>query len=282
MIVAKSRGLRVYVRDEATGISAARSPFKTFLKRSFFWFLNQLCDGFLAVGTLNAEYYVQNGIPRDKIFLVPYCVDNEYFEKRADLPESEIAGLRGKLGLTRDLPVILFASKLQERKKAQDLLEAFARVVKERGAAASAYLIIIGDGEMRASLEATVRAEGLSELVRFEGFKNQSELPVYFKLCDVFVLPSVREPWGLVVNEAMTAGKAVIVSDQVGSAPDLVHDGENGFVFRAGDVADLHGVLLRVVEDREMLRRMGNKSRELIHRWSYREDLDGLKRALRV
>ena len=64
--------------------------------------------------------------------------------------------------------------------------------------------------------------------VRFLGFRNQSEMPAFYDLCDLFVLPSHFEPWGLVINEAMNAGKPVIVSDCVGAAPDLVQTGRNG------------------------------------------------------
>jgi glycosyltransferase involved in cell wall biosynthesis len=96
----------------------------------------------------------------------------------------------------------------------------------------------------------------------------------------VFVLPSVHEPWGLIVNEAMAAGRAVVVSDEVGCAPDLVKDGENGFVFRAGDVAALAAALRRLTTERGLAQRMGTAGTERIQSWNYEADVRGLKAAL--
>ena len=93
--------------------------------------------------------------------------------------------------------------------------------------------------------------------MRFVGFINQSEIPGYYDLCDVFVLPSVLEPWGLVINEVMTAGRAIIASDQVGSAQDLVKQGENGFVFPAGDLVALTNSLERIITDKKTFSKYG-------------------------
>ena len=85
--------------------------------------------------------------------------------------------------------------------------------------------------------------------IRFLGFQNQSELPRFFDLADVFCLPSVHEPWGLIVNDAMAAGRAVVVSDEVGSAADLVVNGETGFVHKARDIRELAEALRRVTSE---------------------------------
>jgi glycosyltransferase involved in cell wall biosynthesis len=96
----------------------------------------------------------------------------------------------------------------------------------------------------------------------------------------VFVLPSAHEPWGLVVNEAMNAAKPVVVSDQVGCAPDLVRDGVNGFVFPAGDIGALAERLRRLTEDPELARRMGEESLRIIDKWNFDADVQGLLEAL--
>ena len=80
----------------------------------------------------------------------------------------------------------------------------------------------------------------------------------------MLVLPSVFEPWGLVINEVMNAGRAVVVSDQVGCGPDLVRPGENGYVFPAGDIAGLRQALVNLLGDPEKCRVMGQKSLEII------------------
>ena len=72
--------------------------------------------------------------------------------------------------------------------------------------------------------------------VRHVPFQNQSRMPVVYRTGDLFVLPSIREEtWGLAVNEALASGRPVLISDRVGCAPDVVIDGENGWVFPAGD-----------------------------------------------
>ena len=116
--------------------------------------------------------------------------------------------------------------------------------------------------------------------IRFIGFRNQSELPALYDLCDVFVLPSEHEPWGLVVNEAMNAGKPVIVSDRVGAGPDLVEDGVNGFVYPARDVAALADRLRRLIDSPEHRAAMGARALEKVARYGFAADREGLLAAL--
>jgi glycosyltransferase involved in cell wall biosynthesis len=186
--------------------------------------------------------------------------------------------LRAELGLAPGRPVVLYASKFIARKKPDDLLEAYAAIARDP-ALRNPALVFVGDGEMRPALEARSAALGLDG-VRFAGFRNQSALPAFYDLCDAFVLPSRLEPWGLVINEVMNAGRAVIASDEVGAVADLVRDGDNGFVFPAGDVAALADRLRRTLQDAALCRRMGERSRAIIDRWGFREDVDGLKQAL--
>lgn len=278
MVLARLRGVRVLNRDEAWARSSARGPLKRALKRGFYALLGRICDGYLAIGAANRAYYLANGIDPGAVFAMPYAVDNGWFTGRAEAAAEGRAALRAELGLEPGRPVILFAGKFLARKAVEDLIEAHRRIAGD-DAPGMPYLVLVGDGERRAELERLAAASG--ESVRFAGFRNQSELPAFYDLCDVLVLPARLEPWGLVVNEAMCASRAVIVSDEVGAAQDLVRDGENGAVFPAGDVAALADALSHVLSDRERCREMGRSSREIIERWSFAEDIDGLKEALR-
>ncbi len=96
-------------------------------------------------------------------------------------------------------------------------------------------LVFVGDGYLRDKMEKYINDNNL-ENVFIMGFRNQSELPGFYAMSDVFVLPSKLEPWGLVVNEAMCFGLPVIVSDQVGASGDLVVDDENGYIFPACNI----------------------------------------------
>jgi glycosyltransferase involved in cell wall biosynthesis len=137
---------------------------------------------------------------------------------------------------------------------------------------------MVGDGELRPSLEKLAQ-ETAPGRVKFLGFQNQTELPALYDLCDVFVLPSRFEPWGLVVNEVMNAGKPVIVSDQVGSGSDIVREGENGSIFPAGDVAGLTQILDRWCGDETAREQAGHQSLEIISKWGFDEVLVGLLKA---
>ena len=279
MLCARARGLAVLVRDEATLFSAQRSLARQQAKRAFFSLLSNVADAFLAIGSANRDYYLAQGVPSQRIFSMPYCVDNKFFATRAREAASHSPRLRSEHGIPADAAIILYASKFEPRKRPRDLLLAYEKLIG-RLAGVKPHLLFLGDGELRASLEAEARSKGL-ESVKFLGFRNQGELPQYYALCDVFVLPSTNEPWGLVVNEVMATGKPVIVSHGVGCAPDLVHDGENGFVFPTGDVDALSEALARVVANGAEAARMGNESRKLIEKWSFAEDIEGLRLALR-
>lgn len=276
---ARPQGLKVLLRDEATEISLERGFVKRLLKRLYFAYLDRRVDAYLAIGSLNRAYYRSQGIAAEKIFDVPYCVDNDQFRELAEAaaPHREI--LRDGLGLEPGRLVILYASKLMGRKCPDDLLEAFLGLPEGE---AAPYLLFVGEGELEARLKARVAEAPPSAQarVRFLGFKGQRELPAYLDLADVLALPSLREPWGLIVNEAMCAGAAILVSDRVGATPDLVRDGGNGRVVPAGDVAALRAALAELVFDPERLAQMGTRSREIIAGWSYDQDIDGLKAAL--
>lgn len=275
---ARLLGLRVLLRDDATAIAIPRGPLKRLAKRAFFAGLRRVVDGFLAVGSRNRDYYLAHGVPAARIFAVPYAVDNDRFRRQADAARDKRETLRRALGLAADRPVILFAAKLMVDKRTADLLDAHARLMDAPGAPPP-YLLIAGDGAERAALERRAGARA-GDSVRFLGFKGQSELPALFDLADLFVLPAVHERWGLVVNEAMNAGCAVVVSDQVGCAPDLVRDGETGLVFAAGDVAALTQVLGDALADPERCRAMGQRGRARIADWDFTADIAGLKAAL--
>jgi glycosyltransferase involved in cell wall biosynthesis len=276
MASARRLGMKVLLRDEPWAESRARGSAKGIVKPLFFGALRPWVDAVLAIGSHNRDYMIANGFAPARVFLMPYAVDNAYFAGRAAVASRGREKLRAELGLPPDRPVILFSAKLQERKRPGDLLAAYRSLV-ERGAARNPCLLFAGDGALSDSLARA--AQGLDG-VRFLGFRNQSELPRFYDLADVFVLPSRHEPWGLVVNEAMAAGCAVVVSDQVGAAADLVQEGENGFTFPAGDIGALADALARVLVDESAARRMGERSREIIAGWSFAEDVAGLKAAL--
>ncbi len=279
LAIAKAMGLKVLLRGESHVNSGGSSLAKLAVKQAALRGLFGLIDGFLAIGALNREYYLRFGVPDERIFLMPYAVDNSFFQARAAEAASGRGALRAELGLAEDRAIILYAAKFEKRKRAGDLLDAYIQLSADGIREPKPYLLFVGDGEERTLLESRVRQLGWSS-VKFVGFVNQNLLPRYYDLCDVFVLPSEREPWGLAVNEVMNAGKAVIVSDHVGARADLVKDGDNGFVVPVGDVALLAQRLRLLSERPETTGAMGRRSRERIAAWNFDADLRGLTQAL--
>lgn len=280
MFSAKLLGIKILLRDEATFISVKRGFFKRNIKKIIMRLLNRVIDGYLAIGTLNKQYYEFLGISKEKIFMMPYAVDNEYFQLEVNRARKNREKLRMELDLDPSRPVILYASKMISRKQADVLLEAYIQLSANGVSEPFPYLLFIGDGIMREYLESRSNQLGW-ESICFLGFVNQSLLPQYFDLCDVFVLPSVFEPWGLVVNEVMNAGKAIIVSDQVGCGKDLVKNDVNGFVFNATDIGELSLLLEKITNKPERLKEFGKNSINIISKWGFDEDLIGLKQAIK-
>ena len=275
ILAARTLGIPVLVRAEPWLEDRPRAKWRLWAKRAFFAGLRGMIAAVLPIGTRNAEYWAHYLGPRFPAFLMPYAVDNQRF---AASMASQPPNARESFALEAGRAVILFASKLQERKHCDDLLEAYLRLIAEMAADDQPHLLVVGDGEQMPTLRDRVTAAG-ANLVRFAGFRNQTELPGIFSLSTVFVLPSQHEPWGLIVNEAMACGLPVIVSNEVGSAVDLVQDGANGFVVPARDVSALTEALRSVLAP-GVAERMGASSRQRIAKWSFAEDRNGLKAAL--
>lgn len=265
-----------FFRAESNLICTSQGP----MKDRFIRWLIKNASGLLWISSDNREYYKWYGASEDQLFFTPYAVDNLFFQDRSQKAKDRVPALKKELGLTNDIPVILYASKFIKRKNPELLLEAYARLLKNNNMPFPAYLLYVGDGERRSELERRINKLGLRDRVKLLGFKNQTELPDYFALCDLFVLPSHKEPFGLVINEVMNAGKAVISTNEVGASHDLIHEGVNGFVVPARDVAALYHALKNALSDRKGLLQMGNESRKIIDEWSYQQDVDGILEAL--
>jgi glycosyltransferase involved in cell wall biosynthesis len=268
------RGTPVFFRAETNPRSYSYRGVKRQLQFLTLKKIFRAVAGFMVIGTLNHTFYRGAGVPAPRLFWMPYAVDNDFFLARAP---GDRARLRSKHGLLPESPVIMFCGKLIPAKDPLTLLKAFGAVRQS----APCQLLMVGDGICRERLEHYVQEHQVPD-VHWVGFQNQTELPEYYGLADILVLPSAFEPWGLAVNEAMCFSQAVVVSDQVGCGPDLVKEGENGFSFPAGDQAALAACLKRLVQDPSLRGRMGQRSLALIREWDYEADLQGLLGALRA
>lgn len=195
-----------------------------------------------------------------------------FFIKNVASYRSRIATERAQLGIPEDAVTILMVAKLTQYKNPDHLLAAYQRLKQQN---LHVTLIFVGSGSEEEVLREAVRETELDQ-VHFMGFQNQSQLPRFYAIADVFAFPAEKEAWGLVINEAMCAGLPIITTEEVGAAPDLVHHGENGFQFSTGDVDALTNHLRTLVTDHDLRRRMGQASLDIIQKWSYEEDVEQL------
>jgi glycosyltransferase involved in cell wall biosynthesis len=166
--------------------------------------------------------------------------------------------------------VFLLAGKLIALKRPLSFISAIAEARNER-----IHGLVAGDGPLRTDAEALAAA--LNAHIRFTGFLNQSEIAAAYRASDALVLPSARETWGMVVNEAMAFGLPCLVSQNVGAGPDLVTAGETGFIFDGSDTAALARLMNTAPAQ---LRRMGAGARARVAAYSPAATADGVEQAL--
>jgi glycosyltransferase involved in cell wall biosynthesis len=158
-------------------------------------------------------------------------------------------------------PTLLCVAAHNEKKAIDVLLHAFARVRAVR----PARLCLIGDGPQHAALVDLAERLGLSGSVEFLGWRPHIEVTRRMADATVVVLPSRAEPFGLVIAEAMATG-APVVASAAGGIPEIVTDGTDGLLVPPDDPQALAAALLRVVQDTQLGRRLGQQARETIRR----------------
>jgi glycosyltransferase involved in cell wall biosynthesis len=278
LAIALANALRIPVFMRAdTHLGLRRSKLKRALRAPLLrLFYNHLCDRCLPIGSLNRDFYRAYGVPPERLFDVPFAVDNAYFSRAAAPYRVCVDETRAALRLPVDKPVLLYSSKLIAGKRPMDLLMAYHRMCTEGIRAA---LVFVGSGELEPSLRGFADGHNLSD-VYFLGFRNQSELPMLYAISDLFVLPSENEAWGLVINEAMCAGLPIIASEEIGAVPDLVIQGYNGLTYRAGDVDQLSAHLESLITNKSLRQQMGENSLAQIKDWNLERCVEGISAAL--
>lgn len=257
---AKLHGKRSVLMSETTRDDWQRVWWKELPKRLLIW---SLFDYAIAGGKPHIRYLRALGVSRQRIARFYDVVDNAYYIKSADRLR-KLPRLRAKVGLPKDF--FLYVGRLAPEKNIDGLLDAFAGYAKAGG---TWSLVLVGDGAERRRLEQQCRDLGIVDRVHFAGLKKTHTTTLYYALAGCFVLPSVREPWGLVVNEAMASGLPVIVSRRCGCSEDLVHPSDNGYVFDPAQDGVLAERLLAMGGLNPAVREeMGRRSREIISGYS--------------
>ena len=261
---AKLLGKRVWLRAESPlnqelrknrGVLLCK---KIILKYLFFPLINQ----FLYIGSENKRFLKFYGVSEKKMIYTPYAVDNNFWRQR-HLQFTDRNVLKEKLSIPFDKKIILFTGKFIEKKRPFDLIKAFQKLKN-----LNCILIMVGEGELRNDMESYIKSEGIRGII-LTGFINQSAIPEYYEVCDVFVMCSgMGETWGLAVNEAMNFEKPIIVSKTCGCYADLVQEGINGFLFTEGNIEELRCCIDKVLADERLCKNAGVASGKIVHDFS--------------
>jgi glycosyltransferase involved in cell wall biosynthesis len=236
-------GRPILFRGETTDHTRRRSWLKSVLRDALLRRFYARCRRLLYIGQRSLAHFRRLGCPESKLVFSPYCVETSPFRTDEGARTELRDATRAELGVRPDQLVFLFSGKLVPR-KGVDLLPAAVRQLPA-DLAGRVVLVFLGDGELRGPLARA--AEGSPAVpVRFPGFQNQTRLSRFYQAADLLILPSREsESWGLVVNEALHHGLPCVVSDRVGSAPDLIKPGETGEVTPGDDSGQLAGAMTR-------------------------------------
>ncbi|MEO7205551.1 MAG: glycosyltransferase family 4 protein [Steroidobacteraceae bacterium] len=213
---------------DSTLVDRPRTAWRDMAKRWFFGW----CNGFFCYGIRSKEYLMSYGVSESKI---------AYRCQAAALPhgydvDKVLSHYRLNWRGRPDEPHFLYVGRLSIEKGLDDLFAAFQILYKRFP---GARLDLVGAGPLSDALKQRVTDLKMSHAISFLGGKSLEEIAVLFQTCTALVLPSHSEPWGLVVNEALSYGCPVVVSSACGCVPDLVREGVNGYEFESGNVADL-------------------------------------------
>lgn len=205
---------------------------------------------FLVVGSANRTYYEAFNVGAERLLPCPHSIDVARFAEPATELDRKAAEWREHIGIPKDSCVLLYAGKFETKKRPLELMQAVHRLRN-----ANVVLIMVGGGELDAEVRALAAKEGKHFIVL--PFQNQRQMPLVYRLGDLFVLPSTHnETWGLAVNEAMACGRPLLVSDRVGCAQDLV-DADCGRIFSWADSRALDNAISELVRERGRLAQMG-------------------------
>jgi 1,2-diacylglycerol 3-alpha-glucosyltransferase len=259
---------RVVMMDDAWEGSEVCGPLTRWTKR----IIHGNVDGVFTAAPSHAPYFQGLGFPEDRIFFGVDVVDNDYFAKEA-------ARIRASAsGPAETAPYFLFVGRILQRKGLESLLRAYA-VYRRTCGPQPWWLMVVGDGPAANGLRREFSLDG----VDFVGTRFGSTLCESYAGAGALVVPSLRDPWALVVNEGAASGLPLLVSRGCGSAKTLVRDGENGWTFEPGDTVGLAELMARVSSLSDpVFECFGSRSREIVAEWGLERFTRGAFEAIQI
>ena len=230
-------GRRRAVFCDSTEFDRPQSRWKDIAKQLFF----KHCDGFFCYGRRSKDYLLRFGVDEFKIAYRCQAAALPHSYDPKDVLDAYQSGAVDSKGVFR----FLYVGRLSTEKGLIDLLEAFRQIREKRS---DVKLDLVGAGPLQDELVRRVAEMNLTDSVSFIGPLGMDAIAELFMPSAALVLPSHSEPWGLVVNEALSYGCPVVVSNVCGCVPDLVIDGVTGYSFPVGDVDGLAKAMLLTAE----------------------------------
>jgi glycosyltransferase involved in cell wall biosynthesis len=265
-----------YIINSESQLLNIRSKWKSFLKKITLTPIIRKASAYLPLGRFQAEYLMHYGASPEKMFYFPNTPDVDFFVKESDKCKKKKNKIKKNLKIGNDY-VVLFVGRLIEVKNLFILLQGFNEAKRKFK---NISLLIVGDGPLMKSLVRYTENEKIED-VHFSGYVAPEELPCYYAISDIFVLPSYSERWGAVVNEAMASGLPIVLSDKVGSGGNLLEEGKNGFCFRSDNHKELANAFEKLLSNPDKLKEMGKESRKIAKRHGYSYCEVNLRKALK-
>jgi glycosyltransferase involved in cell wall biosynthesis len=276
ILACRKAGIAVFLRGENEDL-LPRPLWRSALRKLLLSALLPRIDGFLYIGEYNKKFFLDRGISEEKLFFVPYSVDNNYF--KAGISQLDYDSIRKKIIRKYSLPeetrIFIYTHKLRDTMKPLDAVLGF-----RDAACHNATLFMCGDGDLRAQAE-SLAADCAAGKIIFTGYLSQADLKEHMLASDVMINPAI-EPWGCSVSEGLACGLAMISSDMVAGWPDMVIPGKNGYVYPCGDMQDISTLIRKFCSmPPGDLTRMKDESLKLSEYLSFATCADGLAEAMR-
>lgn len=247
---------------------------KRFAKNLIVPWVFRRVDAFLPCGQRGKAFYQRYGADPNRCFYFPFVPD---FAEIEGISAREIDLVRIKYGLRVGRRYLIYSGRMIPLKRIDMLIDAFASLADRRP---EWDMLLIGDGELRASLEARVPPDLKHRLVWTGFLSNQRDISTLYRCADALALCSNREAWALVLIEAATAGLALISSDIPGAAPEVLRDGVNGRMFKADDPEALKAAIEDVTAP-DHIGSMKAASQRIVHEWRISSDpVAGIRKAI--
>jgi glycosyltransferase involved in cell wall biosynthesis len=246
------------------------------LANPIYRYFTKAVDAIVVPGRESYDLFLGFGADEEKIFIAPDAVDNtEINEKYLSLARDRHE-IRKKYGYSNEV-LVIYVGQLVPRKGVDILIKAFSEVAKEIN---NLHLVIVGSGPESSNLIRLAREKNLDR-VSFTDWVGDDVKYELLTISDLFILPTMADSWGLVVNEAMCCRLPVITTNAAGCHKDLIIQGVTGKHINAGDIDELKGALKAVVQNEDELSRMGERARNhILSNFSIEKEAQGFLEAI--